>query len=104
MKGITNAVKDCRVRVVEHGTGDTSFALTPNVLHCWGTVTSLSLTLAEPSDGSVVNEYMFEFVSGSTATTLSLPADISWVTAPNVEAGKTYQCSIVRGIGVIASA
>lgn len=88
-------------RGIDHGTGDTTFALTPNVFHKWGTVTSLTLTLAAPADTTIYNEYMFEFVSGSTATTLSLPSTVKWVSEPNIEADKTYQCSIVNNIGVI---
>lgn len=88
--------------VVNHGTSDTTFALTPNMLHIWGTVTSLTLTLATPADATIVNEYMFQFTSGSTATTLSLPSSVTWVAAPSINAGATYQVSIVNNLGVIA--
>ena len=88
--------------VVNHGTSDTTFALTPNVLHIWGEVTSLTLTLATPADSTIVNEYMFQFTSGSTATTLSLPSSVVWVAAPSINAGATYQVSIVNNLGVIA--
>ena len=97
------AGKSDKIPVVDHGTGETTFVLTPNVYHKWGTITALSLTLEAVSDATVYNEYMFEFVSGTTATTLSLPDTISWVSEPSVEAGKTYQCSIVNNIGVIAA-
>ena len=90
-----------KIVVSDHGTGDTTFALTPNVFHKWGIVTSLTLTLATPADTTIYNEYMFEFVSGTTATTLSLPDTVKWVSEPNIEADKTYQCSIVNNIGVI---
>lgn len=89
--------------VVNHGTSDTTFALTPNVLHVWGTVTALTLTLATPTDSAIVNEYMFQFTSGSTATTLSLPSSVEWAEscgALSVEASKTYQISIVNNIGL----
>ena len=88
--------------VVNHGTSDTTFALTPNVLHVWGEVTALTLTLATPADSTIVNEYMFQFTSGSTATTLSLPSTVTWVAAPSINAGATYQVSIVNNLGVIA--
>ena len=90
-----------KVEVVNHGTSDTTFALTPNIMHKWGVVSDLTLTLVSPSDDSVYNEYMFEFVSGSTATTLLLPDTLQWVSEPSIEAGYTYQCSIVGNIGVI---
>lgn len=88
--------------VTNHGTSDTTFALTPNVLHVWGTVTALTLTLATPTDSTIVNEYMFQFTSGTTATTLSLPSSVTWVAAPSINAGATYQVSIVNNLGVIA--
>lgn len=87
--------------IVNHGTSDTSFALTPNVFHRWGTVSSLSLTLATPSDQTILNEYMFEFVSGSTATSLTLPSTVTWATELVIEPNKTYQVSIIDNLGVI---
>jgi len=88
--------------VINHGTSDTTFALTPNLLHIWGEVTALTLTLATPTDSTIVNEYMFQFTSGTTATTLSLPSSVTWVAAPSINAGATYQVSIVNNLGVIA--
>lgn len=93
-----------KIEVVDHGTEDLTFALTPNTYHKWGEVTSLDLTLAEPADSTVYNEYMFEFTSGATATSLSLPDTIKWVTAPVIVEGLTYLGSIVNNIGVIVSA
>lgn len=89
--------------VTNHGTSDTTFAVTPNILHIWGTVASLTLTLATPTDNTIVNEYMIEFTSGSTATTLSLPSSVEWAESCgslSVEASKTYQISIVNNIGL----
>lgn len=90
------------------GGGDTSVVnqttttatIAPNVLNVWGEVSSLDITLAEGND-NVVNEYMFQFTSGATATTLVLPADIKWLSAPNIQANKTYQVSIINNLGVI---
>jgi hypothetical protein len=79
---------------------ETTVAIAPNVLNLWGEVASLDITLAEGTAG-VVNEYMFQFTSGATATTLVLPADIKWVSAPNIQANKTYQVSIINNLGVI---
>ena len=89
--------------VVNHGTSDTTFALTPNILHEWGTVTSLTLTLATPADATIVNEYMFQFTSGSTATTLSLPSSVVWDEDKGtltVESGYIYQVSILNNIAL----
>ena len=78
----------------------TTATIAPNVLNVWGEVSSLDITLAEGKD-NVVNEYMFQFTSGATATTLVLPADIKWVSAPNIQANKIYQVSIINNLGVI---
>ena len=98
--------KASKVLVNNHGTDDTTYSVTPNTLHIWGTVASLTLTLATPTDATIVNEYMIEFTSGSTATTLSLPSSVEWAEscgALSVEASKTYQISIVNNIGLWAS-
>ena len=89
--------------IVEHTTEETTIdALTPNVLHKWGTMTSLTISaLATPSDETVVNEYMIEFTSGSTATVLSLPSSIVWAETPNIEANATYQISVINNLGII---
>ena len=89
-----------KVAIVNHGTSDTTFTLTPNIFHVWGTVTSLTLTLATAST-TTMDEFMFQFTSGTTATTLSLPSTVKWVAEPEIEAGMTYQVSIVNNIAVI---
>lgn len=78
----------------------TTATIAPNVLNVWGEVSSLDITLSEPKDG-VINEYMFQFTSGATATTLALPDGIKWVSVPNIQANKTYQVSIINNLGVI---
>lgn len=96
-----NDGKDGRLSLVNHGTGDTTFALTPNVMHVWGEVASLNLSLAGNPDADKLAEYAFQFTSpaGSTAT-LTLPAQIKWYNdyTPQIEAGKIYQASIVNNI------
>ena len=81
-----------------------SAELSPNTFYRWGEIAAMSVTLATPSDTTITNEYCFEFVSGETATTLTVPSDIKWVQEPTIEAGKTYQVSILNGIGVICGA
>lgn len=91
-------------KVINHGTVDTSYAITPNVYHIWGEVTSLSLTYDTPIDG-FANEYLFQFTSGSTATTLSLPDTVKWANdnVISIESGKTYSISIVNNLALFAS-
>ena len=83
-----------------HGTSSTTFTLTPNVLHVWGTVTRLTLTLGTEQSG-VANEYLFQFTSGSTATTLSLPSSVKWQEDLTIEKNKTYQVSILNGFATV---
>lgn len=93
--------KQDKIQVVSKGTSDTTFTIEPNKFYVWGSVSSLDITLGTPSDSSVYNEYLFQFTSGSTATTLSLPSSVKWQSEPKVEANKTYQVSIVDNIGLI---
>lgn len=86
-----------KIAEVNHGTSDTTFTLTPNVMHIWGTVASLNLSLPTDSN-STLDEYLFTFTSGSTPTTLTLPASIKWIQDPEFEENKTYQISIVNGL------
>ena len=91
--------KNYSVEIVE-STSSTQ-EIQPNKFYKFGEVSSLNITLAAITDTSVLNEYMFEFVSGTTATTLTLPNTIKWLETPSVEANKIYQCSIVDNIGVL---
>lgn len=72
-----------------------------NKFYKFGEVTELNLTLAEITDNTQLNEFMFEFISGATATTLTLPNTIKWLETPSIESNKIYQCSIVDNIGVL---
>ena len=79
----------------------TTQEIEPNKFYKFGEVTEINLTLAEITDNTQLNEFMFEFVSASTATTLTLPNTIRWLETPSIEANKTYQCSIVNNIGIL---
>ena len=92
-----------KVTVVNHGTNDTTFAITPNVLHVWGEVAALNLTLADETSG-VVNEYMAQFTSGTTATVLTLPETVKYIGDDTIEADKTYQVSIINNLAVLGGA
>ena len=83
--------------VVEQNNSEVT--IQPNVLNRWGVVDSLDITLAEGKEG-VVNEYMVQFTSGEN-TTLTLPNTIKWMAAPSIEAGVTYQLSIVNNLAII---
>lgn len=81
---------------------DTVVCIMPNVLNLWDEVCELEITLAEPADKSLVNEYMIQFASGEIATTLTLPESIKWVNnnIPLIATNKIYQISILNGLAV----
>lgn len=97
---VDDAIADINTEMPIVDQSATTTTIQPNVLNVWGEVASLDITLADGEDG-VVNEYLVQFTSGSTATTLTLPDDIAWMSAPNVQANKTYQISIINNLGVI---
>lgn len=78
-----------------------SVAIEPNVLNLWGEMAALTITLATPTDTSVVNEYMGQFTSGSTPTEFTYPSSIVWSEEPSIEANSTYQFSIINNLGII---
>lgn len=66
-----------------------------NEFYVWGSVASLTITLA-PELPNILNEYMFQFTSGATATTLILPVTVILPDGLSIEPDKTYQISIVN--------
>lgn len=80
---------------------ETAVTIQPDVLNKWGEVASLTIDFAAGSEG-YAHEYCIEFVSGSTATTLSLPAAVKFPDEPTIEANMRYQISVVNGIALIA--
>lgn len=96
-------------RVAVGNSGEGAKRIWPNTFCRFTTPqTSLHITLGAPENDTIVNEYMFEFVSGSTPTSLSIsvppgyPA-IKWVEDWTPEANKIYQVSILNGIGLVIS-
>ena len=80
--------------IIDHGVSDTTFELTPNVVHKWGVVQSLTLTLPEdPKEKE--NQYRISFTAGANFS-LTLPLAIQWENGeiPVFEGGKTYEISI----------
>lgn len=79
---------------------ETTVEIQPNVLNVWGEVTSLTITFAEV-DATKYNEYMIQFESGASPTTLTLPNTVEWLTDAAIEANTTYQISIVNNLGIM---
>ena len=75
--------------------------LQPNKFYSLGIKEELHIGLGQSITG-VLNEYMFEFISGETPTNFSYDiTSITFMEEPTIEAKKKYQCSIVNGIGLI---
>lgn len=91
-------------KVESGGSGSVTKQINPNTFYKFGEVTNLTISFAA-EESYILNEYMFEFVSGSTPTTLSVPDTVKWSggSAPTIEANKTYQVSIVNNLAVFAT-
>ena len=87
---------------ISHGTSDTTFTLTPNTFHIWNEVTVLDLSFGEEAEG-IANEFLFQFTSGTTATTLTLPDTVKWANdeVPTIEPNMIYQVSILKGLASV---
>lgn len=77
--------------------------LQPNKYYIFGEMETLTLTLAAGEENKL-SEYMFEFTSGTTPTTLTLPESVKWIGSNTIEASKTYQVSIINNIAVLGGA
>lgn len=80
-----------------------TMALDPNVYNR-NTNTSLStltITLNPETNSNILNEYLVEFTTRSSGTTVILPASIKWAKTPVFEGNTTYQISIVNNLGVV---
>lgn len=88
------------------GSSQPAGGMLPNVFYDLGTLSGdTTFSFATPSDNTIENEYMFEFTTPSTAPTITWPNAITgWSggTAPTISASKTYQVSVLNGLGVIA--
>lgn len=90
--------KQDKLTVVNHGTSDTSFTMTPNVLHKWETINTLTLTI--PSDeNNIINQYKAVFTAASDAFSLILPETLKWENGeiPSFEANAIYELNIEDG-------
>lgn len=79
----------------------------PNIFYDFGQADSLTIGLANITNLEQYNEYMFQFESGDTPTTLSVGGgsqEIKWIGDHTIEANKTYQVSIVNNLAVMGGA
>lgn len=96
---------DSNCNIAVETTTASSKSLTANKYCRWtNTPTSITITLATPENSNILNNYMFEFTASSSGCTLSVPSTIKWMNgnAPTIEAGKTYQISIINNLATVA--
>lgn len=83
-----------KLPVVETPASETTVAMDANKVYDITIGESLTLTLNDPTDLTVTNEYQGSFDTGSTAPTVTFPADVIWAETPSVEANTHYEFNI----------
>lgn len=78
---------------------DTNVIIEPNKLYVWPEISTLTITLATPTNNNIANEYHFFFESGATPTTLTLNDVLS--DAYSIDANMKYEVSILEGVACI---
>lgn len=79
-----------------------SMIIKPNILYVWGETSELNITLDTITNYSVINKYIFVFISGNTSTVLNIDGDVVFENL-NIEPNRKYKIEIVEGIGVVNS-
>lgn len=95
----TSDITNFANKVSTENVAETTKELQPNKYYIFGEVETLTLTLAAGEE-NVLAEYMFEFTSGTTPTTITDIEGVEWK-GDTIEADKVYQASISRGIGIL---
>ena len=72
------------------------------VYHFTGAISALTISFNAAASG-VLPQYHFDFTSGSTAATLTMPNGVTMPDGFAVEANKRYECDILNGYGVYLS-
>lgn len=78
-----------------------STAIDPNKVYIWGEMSAITITALNAGEAGVANVYFLEFYSGSTATTLTLPASVTDVRG-SIAANAIVNVAILNGVAYIA--
>lgn len=70
--------------------------------HFTGALTGLTITLTAPASGELA-QYHFDFTSGATAPTLTMPDSVVMPEGFSVEANKRYEVDVLNNYGVAQS-
>lgn len=68
--------------------------------HFTGALTGLTITLTAPASGELA-QYHFDFTSGATAPTLTMPDSVKMPDGFSVEANKRYEVDILNNYGAV---
>lgn len=71
------------------------------ICHFTGDLTSLTITLTAPSSG--IAQYHFDFISGATAPTLTMPNTVTMPDGFSVSADRHYEISILNNLASVKS-
>ena len=72
------------------------------IYHFTGALTALTITLNAPASGDLA-QYHFDFLSGSTAPTLTMPNTVTMPDSFAVEASKRYEVDVLNNYGAVVS-
>lgn len=72
------------------------------IYHFTGALTALTITLNAPASGQLA-QYHFDFNSGSTAATLTMPNTVTMPDSFTVEASKRYEVDVLNNYGTVVS-
>lgn len=98
-------VKPIKIELDTNHGGTLTKELHPNIFYKLGDCSLLTITLyIKVLEPDILDEYMFEFISGPTPTTLADIPNIKWQNGEKLvpEANFTYQVSIVNNCAVYA--
>lgn len=70
------------------------------IYHFTGALTALTIDLTTPASGQIAH-YHFDFNSGSTAPTVTIPQTVTMPSGFTVEASKHYEIDILNGYGAV---
>lgn len=83
--------------------GAVTQALDPHVLyHFTGALTSLTISFNAPATDEIAH-YHFDFLSGTTAPTLTMPNTVTMPDSFSVEASKRYEVDVLNNWGTVTS-
>ena len=96
-----NAKANKVTEVTDTSTGSQTKTIDSNkIYHFTGALTALTIQLNAPATGELA-WYHFDFLSGATALTLSMPQDIKMPDSFQVEANKRYEIDILNNYGAV---